>query len=68
MAPLSLTDTEITVALSNPLDEAAVKGVEFATARRATAVVATLSQIDVALAALSEDVLVQVIWAIRTFR
>jgi general secretion pathway protein E len=50
IAPLSVTEQEIAVAVSNPLDEAGVRGVEFATTRRAIAMIATLSDVDSALA------------------
>ncbi len=50
IAPLSITEQEITVAVSNPLDDAGIRGVEFATTRRAKPVVATLSEVDSAFA------------------
>jgi general secretion pathway protein E len=46
IAPLSITEKEITVAVSNPLDDAGIRGVEFATTLRAKPVIATLSEID----------------------
>ncbi len=46
IAPLSLSDKEITVAVSNPLDDAGIRGIEFATTRRAKSVIATLSDVD----------------------
>lgn len=49
VVPLQLTDREIMVALSNPLDDAAVRGIEFATTRHVKAGVATLSDVDAAL-------------------
>jgi general secretion pathway protein E len=50
VAPLSITEQEITVAVSNPLDEAGIRGVEFATTRRAKPLIATLSDVDSAFA------------------
>jgi general secretion pathway protein E len=50
IAPLSITEREITVAVSNPLDDAGIRGIEFATTRRAKPLVATLSDIDSAFA------------------
>ncbi len=49
LAPLQFADQEISVAVANPLDDAGVRGVEFATQRKVTASVATLSEIDNAL-------------------
>ena len=49
LAPLGFSDQEISVALANPLDEAGVRGLEFATERKITASVATLSEVDGAL-------------------
>jgi general secretion pathway protein E len=46
IAPLSITYKEITVAVSNPLDDAGIRGVEFATTRRAKPLIATLSDVD----------------------
>ena len=43
IAPLSITEQEVTVAVSNPLDDAGIRGVEFATKRRAKPLIATLS-------------------------
>lgn len=50
VAPLQLTDDEVTVALANPLDDAGVRGIEFATGRKAKILVATLSEVDTVLA------------------
>jgi general secretion pathway protein E len=50
IAPLSITEQEITVAVSNPLDDAGIRGIEFATTRRAKPLIATLSDIDSAFA------------------
>jgi RHS repeat-associated protein len=50
IAPLSITEQEITVAVSNPLDDAGIRGVEFATTRRAKPLIATLSDVDSAFA------------------
>jgi general secretion pathway protein E len=49
LAPLAITADEVTVALANPLEEAGVRGVEFATARKVTAFVTTLGEVDAAL-------------------
>jgi general secretion pathway protein E len=48
--PLQIADDEVTVALANPLDDAAVRGIEFATTRKVKALVATLGEVDAALA------------------
>jgi general secretion pathway protein E len=50
IVPLSFSDQEIIVAISNPLDDAGVRGIEFATTRRAKPLVATLSDVDSAFA------------------
>jgi general secretion pathway protein E len=50
IAPLSVTEQEITVAVSNPLDDAGIRGIEFATTRRAKPLIATLSDVDSAFA------------------
>jgi general secretion pathway protein E len=55
IAPLSITERDITVAVSNPLDDAGVRGVEFATTLRAKALIATLSEVDSAFAMSFED-------------
>jgi general secretion pathway protein E len=49
VAPIRFDDQEISVALANPLDAAGIRGVEFATQRKVTASVATLSEVDNAL-------------------
>lgn len=48
--PLQLTAEEIVLALANPLDPLVVRGIEFATDRKVTAVVATFGEVDAALA------------------
>jgi general secretion pathway protein E len=50
IVPLSFSDQEIVVAVSNPLDDAGVRGIEFAMTRRAKPLVATLSDVDSAFA------------------
>ena len=50
VAPVSITEKEITVAVSNPLDDAGIRGVEFATSCRARPLIATLSDVDSAFA------------------
>jgi general secretion pathway protein E len=50
IAPLSMTEQEITVAVSNPLDDAGIRGIEFATTKRAKPLIATLSDVDAAFA------------------
>jgi general secretion pathway protein E len=50
IAPLRFASDEVSVALANPLEDEGVRGLAFATARRITASVATLSEIDAALA------------------
>lgn len=50
LVPLDITDEEITVALSNPLEAAGIRGLEFATTRRIKAGIATLGDVDAALA------------------
>jgi general secretion pathway protein E len=54
IAPVNVTEHEITIVVSNPLDEAGVRGVEFATTRRAKAMIATLSEVDSAFIESSE--------------
>jgi general secretion pathway protein E len=49
LAPLCFTDETIVVAVANPLDDAGVRGVKFATNRTVAATVAALSQIESAL-------------------
>jgi general secretion pathway protein E len=49
LAPLRFADQEIAVAVANPLDDNGIRGVEFATSRKVTACVATLSEVDGAL-------------------
>jgi general secretion pathway protein E len=49
LAPLQIVGEEISVAIANPLDETGIRGLEFATQRKVTASVATLSEVDVAL-------------------
>jgi general secretion pathway protein E len=49
LAPLQITADEVTVALANPLDDAGVRGVQFATTRKVTAFVTTLGEVDSAL-------------------
>jgi general secretion pathway protein E len=51
LAPLHFTHDEVTVALANPLDDIGVNGIEFATACKVKAIVATLGEVDGALAA-----------------
>lgn len=48
--PLKIADDKVTVALANPLDDAAVRGIEFAMTRRVELVVGTLGEVDAALA------------------
>jgi general secretion pathway protein E len=55
IAPLSITEQEITVAVSNPLDDVGIRGVEFATTRRANPLIATLTDVDSAFALRSGD-------------
>jgi general secretion pathway protein E len=49
LAPLQFADEEVTVAVANPLDDAGIRGVEFATQLKVTAAVATWSEVDAAL-------------------
>jgi general secretion pathway protein E len=50
LVPLQFTDDEVTVALANPLERAGVRGVEFATGRKVKVLIATLGDVDSALA------------------
>ena len=49
VAPLRLAEGEVSVAVANPLDDAGIRGLEFAMERKVTASVATLSEVDNAL-------------------
>jgi general secretion pathway protein E len=49
VVPLRFGPREVEIALGNPLDEAGIRGIEFATGRKAVAMIATLSEIDSAL-------------------
>jgi general secretion pathway protein E len=49
VAPLDITEESITVAMANPLDDAAARGIEFATERSVKVVVATLGDVENAL-------------------
>ena len=50
IAPLHLSGGEVTVAVANPLDDAGIRGIEFATSCKVTMVIATLGEVDAALA------------------
>jgi general secretion pathway protein E len=49
LAPLRIAADEVAVAVANPLDDAGIRGIEFATGRKVNATVATLSEVDAAL-------------------
>jgi general secretion pathway protein E len=49
LVPMRIGADEVEVAIANPLDDAGVRGIEFATRRKVTASVATLSEVDAAL-------------------
>jgi general secretion pathway protein E len=49
IAPLAVSSEEITVALSNPLDEAGIEGLRFATAMKVKPFIASLGEVDAAL-------------------
>jgi general secretion pathway protein E len=51
IAPLEIRDDEITIAMANPLDDTAFRGVAFAAARKVTRVVAGLGEVEAALLA-----------------
>jgi general secretion pathway protein E len=50
LAPMRFTSEEVDVAVANPLDDIGVRGIEFATERKVTVFVATLGDVDAALA------------------
>jgi general secretion pathway protein E len=50
LAPVRITDEEVTLAVANPLDDAGIRGIEFATARKVTPLITTLGEVDGALA------------------
>ena len=52
VVPLRFGAQEVVLAIGNPLDTTAIRGVEFATQRKARPLVATLSEIDLALSGL----------------
>jgi general secretion pathway protein E len=52
IAPIKSIGDELTVAISNPLDDAGVQGVEFATAKKVKPLIAALGDVDAALMAL----------------
>jgi general secretion pathway protein E len=49
VAPLELGDDQVTVAIANPLNDAGLRGVEFATEKPVRAYIATLNEVDTAL-------------------
>ena len=48
--PITMTSDSIEVAFANPLNDIAIRGIEFATSRRVAALVATFGEIEAALA------------------
>jgi len=55
IAPLEQTATEVTVALADPLNDTAVRGVQFATSKAVKVYVATLTEIQSALEAVQPE-------------
>jgi general secretion pathway protein E len=50
LAPLQITEAEVTLAVANPLDDTGIRGIQFATTRLVKCFVATLGEVDAALA------------------
>lgn len=48
--PLTMDSDSIDVAFANPLDDTAIRGIEFSTSRKVTALIATYADIEAALA------------------